>query len=99
MDLHYRPDNPRNVRDGSRPSEIARQRPALATRIQGRESYHDMDADHTLRGGHFTTEERNEPMMPYEPSPRFVMDERDRCDLFNEQLRGGHRLVVNGDSE
>lgn len=97
MDLHYDPENPRRVRDGARPSEIARQRPALVTRAQGRESYSDFDARKTLRGGHFTDEET--PMTP-EPMKveRFVMDETERCEQMNKDLRRGHTLDVVGDA-
>lgn len=100
MDLHYRPDaSKHSTRDGCRPSEIARQRPALAPRIQGRESYQDFDAQHTLRGGHYT-EEAEEPSM-VRPSPvrRFVMNEEEACERMNLDLRGGHHLIVEGDSE
>lgn len=91
MDLHYKPGSFYRNRDGERPSEIARQRPALAPRIQGHESYEDFDDRRSLRGGHFTEEEempRPEPMR----TQHFVMDEEDHVERFNRQLRGGHTL-------
>lgn len=99
MDLHYRPDaSKRCTRDGMRPSEIARQRPALAARIQGEESYQDLDPRKSERGGHYV-EERELPM-PIQPEPprRFVMDEEERVDRMNRQLRSEH-LLVDGDAE
>lgn len=95
MDLHYRPEASRCDRDGMRPSEIARQRPALATRIQGHESYHDFDARRTERGGHFT--EGVEEFRP-EPLQHFEVDSEERTDRLNRQLRSGH-LSVEGDAE
>ena len=98
-DLHYRPDAPKRcTRDGARPSEIARQRPALATRIQGEESYQDFDPRKTERGGHYVEGEREFPSPSLEPPKRFVMDEEDRVERMNRQLRGGH-LLVEGDAE
>lgn len=99
MDLHYRPDaSKHSTRDGARPSEIARQRPAMAARIQGRESYQDFDSQHTLRGGHYT-EEPEAPSAPM-PSPvrRFVMNEEEACERMNKDLRRGHNLNVVGDA-
>jgi hypothetical protein len=102
MDLHYRPDaSKRYVRDGCRPSEIARQRPALAARIQGEESYQDFDARKTERGGHYSEDSREWPESSTlsEPPRRFIMDETERCERMNQELRGGHRLDVRGDGD
>ena len=99
MDLHFRPDASKNsTRDGCRPSEIARQRPALATRIQGRESYQDFDAQHTLRGGHYTEEPESPATVAPSPVHRFVMDEEEQCERMNRDLRRGHNLNVVGDA-
>jgi hypothetical protein len=101
MDLHYRPEPSKRLdRDGCRPSEIARQRPALVTRIQGHESYRDFDAQHTLRGGHYTENEREWPH-PEDSAPpkRFVMDEEDRCERMNRELRASGNLQIMGDAE
>jgi hypothetical protein len=77
----YRPGSgARYVRDKLYPSEIAQQRPALATRIHCHDHYEDSDPALTIRGDHEPGGQR-----PH--------------DRFNEQLRGGHRLVVDGDSE
>lgn len=46
----YRPAFPGNVRDKAYPEEIARQRPALATRIHCHEHYEDVDPGLSVRG-------------------------------------------------
>lgn len=100
MDLHFKPDaSKHSTRDGARPSEIARQRPALATRFQGRESYQDFDAQHTLRGGHYTDEPESPMAVAPSPVRHFVMDEEERCESMNRDLRRGHLLNVEGDAE
>lgn len=100
MDLHFRPDASKHcTRDGAKASEIARQRPALAPRIQGRESYQDFDAQHTLRGGHYTDEPESPSAAAPAPVRRFVMNEEEACDRMNKDLRRGHDLNVVGDSE
>lgn len=49
----YRPDDSASIqRDKSYPSEVARQRPALATRIHCRDDYEARDPMNTIRGDH-----------------------------------------------
>ena len=77
--MAYRPTNFGPVRDKTYPSEIAAQRPALATRIQCEETREDDAPDHGMLEAE------------YSPS-RTIRGDRsdDRCAKFNEQLRGGH---------
>lgn len=77
--MAYDPD-PRssNMRDKAYPSEIASQRPALATRIHCREDYSSMDPRNSLRG-----------VEPPEPPPPMDWTGENMCDRFNRQLRSG----------
>lgn len=75
-------------RDRTYPSQIAQDRPALATRFQCETSYSDADAENTLRG--------------VEHDGGYSMDDdsdavESRVALFNRQLREGHGGRNSGD--
>ncbi len=84
--MAYNPRPYGNVRDKAYPSEIAAQRPALASRIQCEEST-------------YREEEKSEEELRMEQESRERTDEREpsirgsradnRCAEFNRRLRGG----------
>jgi hypothetical protein len=81
--MAYRPNPYGNIRDKTYPSEIAAQRPALATRIHCEESpYVETDRDEAMEHeAAIRSDER-------EPSIRGSRAD-DRSAQFNRQLRGG----------
>lgn len=77
--MAYRPESFGPVRDKTYVSEIAAQRPALATRIQCSETREDDAPDH----GMLESE--------YSPSQTIRGDRsQDRVAMFNDALRAGH---------
>jgi hypothetical protein len=91
-----------NVRDKAYPSEIAAQRPLLATRIHCAESADDMDSDKLTGRNALSQEEqafRRESRIredEREPSIRGSRAE-DRVAEFNHALRSGHGFRNSGD--
>lgn len=84
--MAYKPREYGLVRDKAYPSEIAAQRPALATRIQCQETEEFHPSDH--------------PDYENESSPsRSIRGDRndDRCAMFNRALRAGHGFRNDGD--
>lgn len=78
--MAYNPRPNSGDRDKAYPSEIAADRPALATRIQCQEDYQTMSPQNSIRG-----REPEEPMFAApEPPARESM-----CERFNRQLREG----------
>jgi hypothetical protein len=89
--MAYKPNRFHNLRDETYPSEIASQRPALASRFQcsERAGLFGQDAEASLRGS------RHHDV----PSPHY--DEMEDCEdmvgRFNFQLRSGHGYRNAGD--
>lgn len=77
--MAYRPTTWGSVRDKTYPSQIAGQRPALATRFQCEETREDEMEDHSPLEGE------------YSPQLTIRGDKNDdRVAEFNRQLREGH---------
>jgi len=85
----YKPEQHGLIRDKTYPSEIAAQRPALATRIHCQEPWDEEREmrESTIRGDRGYTDY---PPAPPMAGPRHGDITESRCAEFNRQLRGGH---------